>query len=257
MCGCSCSNKSTSSAQRRLGILSDLRYPIDLSSLLYLSFSFLFSHFFLPFPTLSLLLFTRSRFFSPSLPDTTLQTSLPSSLSTLAYVSSGFCYVSFPPHLTNGPLNSQLISLLQMVEQQQLQRPTFFEGSNPSMQHNMLSQFQDNWVINQMATPQLHAASQQNWPTPAMLAGPQPTQAGQLELVMAQHQPSHGNQANGLVPSRLNSSQPVQQGFPQGMIGGTPNSGQLSQGKPLCCCRIRRFLTCDCSQPCRCCSNVR
>lgn len=120
----------------------------------------------------------------------------------------------------------------QMVGQQQLQRPTFSAGSGPSMQHNMLSQFQNNGVINQMTTPQLHAAFQQNRSTPAMLANMQPTQARQLELMMAQHHPSHGNQANGLVPSRLNSSQPVQQGFPQGMIGGTPNAGQPSQVNP-------------------------
>jgi len=96
------------------------------------------------------------------------------------------------------------------------------------MQHNnMLSQFQNNGAINQMTGPQLQAAFQQNRPTPSMLASLQPTQARQLELMMAQHQPPHNN----LMASRLNQSQPVQQGFPQGMIGGNHNPGQPSQGK--------------------------
>jgi hypothetical protein len=98
------------------------------------------------------------------------------------------------------------------------------------MQHNnMLSQFQNNGAINQMTTPQLQAAFQQNRPTPAMLANLQPTQARQLELMMAQHQ--QPNQVG--LASRLNPSQPVQQGFPQGMINGNPNPGQPSQGKSI------------------------
>ena len=125
-------------------------------------------------------------------------------------------------------------------------------GSGPGLQHNnMLSQFQ-NGAINQMSAPQLQAAFQQNRPSPAMLANLQPTQARQLELIMAQNQQSNV----GLVASRLNPSQPVQQGFPQGMIGGNPNSGQPSQGKPLLCCP-RPLLTCNYSQPCHCGSNVQ
>ena len=119
--------------------------------------------------------------------------------------------------------------LFQMVGQQQLQRQPFSVGSGSSLQHNnMLSQFQNNGAINQMTAPQLQAAFQQNRPTPAMLANLQPTQARQLELMMAQ-QPN----PVGLVASRLNPSQPVQQGFPPGMIGGNSNPGQPSQGKPL------------------------
>jgi hypothetical protein len=117
-----------------------------------------------------------------------------------------------------------------MVSQQQLQRSPFSASHGQSMQHNsMLSQFQNNGAINQMTTSQLQAALQQNRPTPAMLASLQPTQARHFELMMAQHQPSHNNPA-GLVASRLNQSQSVQQGFPQGMIGGNPNPGQPSQG---------------------------
>lgn len=67
-----------------------------------------------------------------------------------------------------------------------------------------------------------------------MLASLQPNQARQLELMMAQHQPLHNNQVNGLVASRLNQSPPVQQGFPQGMIGGSQNPGQPSQGMFPC-----------------------
>jgi len=140
-----------------------------------------------------------------------------------------------------------------MVGQQQLQRSPFSVGSGPGLQHNnMLSQFQNNGAINQMTAPQLQAAFQQSRPTPAMLANLQPTQARQLELMMAQHQ-----QPNpvGLVASRLNSSQPVQQGFPPGMIGN-PNSGQSSQGKSLFH-RLRPLLTCNRSQPCYCGSNVQ
>ena len=118
-----------------------------------------------------------------------------------------------------------------MLSQQQLQRPPFSAGPGSNMQHNnMLGQFQNNGVINQMTAPQLQAAFQQNRPTPAMLASLQPTQARHLELMMAQHQSSHNN--NGLV-TRLNPSQSVQQGFPQSMIGGSPNPGQPSQGECL------------------------
>ena len=125
--------------------------------------------------------------------------------------------------------------LLQMVGQQQLQRSPFSVGPGQNIQHNnILSQFQNNAAISQMTAPQLQAAFQQNRATPAMLANLQPTQTRQLELMMAQHQSPHNNQVNGLIASRLNPSQPIQQGFPQGMIGGTPNSGQLSQGKFLC-----------------------
>ena len=116
-----------------------------------------------------------------------------------------------------------------MVGQQQLQRPPFSMGHG--LQHNnMLSQFQNNGAINQMSAPQLQAAFQQNRANPAMLANLQPAQARQFELMMAQHQQPN---SVGLVASRLNSSQPVQQGFPPGMIGGNPNPGQPSQGKPL------------------------
>ena len=114
-----------------------------------------------------------------------------------------------------------------MVGQQQLQRQPFPVGPGSNMQHNMLGQFQNNGALNQMTAPQLQAAFQQNRPTPAMLANLQPSQARQLEMMMAQHQPPHNN----LVASRLNPSQPVQQGFPQGMIGGNPNPGQSPQGK--------------------------
>ena len=117
-----------------------------------------------------------------------------------------------------------------MVGQQQLQRSPFSVGSGPNLQHgNMLGQFQNNGAINQMTAPQFQAAFQQNRPTPAMLANLQPTQARQLELMMAQHQ--QPNQV-GLATSRLNSSQNVQQGFPPGMISGNPNPGQPSQGQP-------------------------
>jgi hypothetical protein len=106
-----------------------------------------------------------------------------------------------------------------------------------------------------MTAPQLQAALQQNRSTPAMLAGLQPNQARQLEL-MAQHRPSHNNSVNGLVASRLNTSQPAQQGFPQGMIGGTQNPGQQSQGKSLCCYCLKWLLTYDYSESRHCCSNV-
>ena len=139
-----------------------------------------------------------------------------------------------------------------MIGQQQLQRPPFSAGSGPSMQH--ISQFQNNGAINQMTAPQLQAALQQNRPTQAMLASLQPNHARQLEL-MAQHRPSHNNPVNGLVASRLNPSQSAQQGFPQGMIGGTPNPGQQSQGKSLCCFHLRCLLTYNYSEPCQC-SNV-
>ena len=49
---------------------------------------------------------------------------------------------------------------------------------------------------------------------------------------MAQHQQPHNN-PSGLVASRLNQQQSIQQGFQQGMIGGNPNPGQPSQGKFL------------------------
>ena len=91
-----------------------------------------------------------------------------------------------------------------------------------------------------MTGPQLQAGFQQNRPTTAMLASLQPTQARQFELMMAQHQPPHNN----LMASRLNQSQPVQQGFPQGMIGGNPNTGQPSQGK-LLYHQLRPRLTCS------------
>lgn len=140
-----------------------------------------------------------------------------------------------------------------MVGQQQLQRPPFSVGPGPSLQHNnVLNQFQNNGAMNQMTAPQLSAAFTQNRPTPAMLASLQPTQARQLELMMAQ-QPL--NNQVGLVASRLNPSQPVQQGFPQGMIGGNPNPGQQSQGQPLYYCP-RPLLMFNCSQPSQYGSNV-
>jgi hypothetical protein len=119
----------------------------------------------------------------------------------------------------------------QMVGQQ-LQRQTFSAGPGQStqLQHNhILSQFQNNAALSQMTAPQLQAAFQQNRPASTMLAGLQPNQARHLELMMAQHQSPHNNQVNGLVASRLNQSQAVQQGFPQGMISGIPNPGQPSQ----------------------------
>jgi hypothetical protein len=125
------------------------------------------------------------------------------------------------------------------------------------MQHNnLLTQFQNNGVMSQMTAPQLQAAFQQNRATPAMLANLQPTQARQLELMMAQHQPLHNNQVNGLAASRLNPSQPVQQGFPQGMIGGSPNPGQQSQGKFFRHYHLRLLLICNRSQPRKHPSNV-
>ena len=129
-----------------------------------------------------------------------------------------------------------------MVGQQQLQRPPFSVGPGHNMQHNnMLSQFQNNGAINQMTAPQLQAAFQQNRPTSAMLASLQPTQARQLELMMAQH---HNNSAS-LVASRL-GPQGIPQGFPQGMIGGNPNPGQPSQGEPLCY-HLQPLLMCNSS----------
>ena len=171
----------------------------------------------------------------------------PSRLACSGLLTSAVAFVTFlltlpflsPPPLCERPTN---FPLFQMVGQQQLQRPPFSMGPGPSMQHNnMLSQFQNNGAINQM-TPQLQAAFQQNRPTPAMLASLQPTQARQLELMMAQHQPPHNN----LMASRLNPSQPVQQGFPQGMIGGNPNPGQPSQGR-LFYHQLRPRLTYTCS----------
>jgi hypothetical protein len=145
-----------------------------------------------------------------------------------------------------------------MVGQQQLQRSPFSAGPGSSIQHNnILSQFQNNGAIGQMTAPQLQAAFQQNRPTPAMLASLQPNQARQLELMMAQHQPLHNSPVNGLVASRLNPSQPVQQGFPQGMIGGSPNPGQPSQGEFICLHRLRFLLTCNRSQPRKWYSNVQ
>jgi hypothetical protein len=134
-----------------------------------------------------------------------------------------------------------------MVDQQQLQRPPFPVDPHPSVQHNVFSQFQNR----QMTAPQFQAAFQQNRPTPAMFASLQPIQARQLELMMAQHQPPHNNPV-GVV----NPSQPVQQGFPRGMIDGNPNPEQPSQGK-LLYCHFRPSLTSNLSQPYQCSSNAQ
>lgn len=186
-------------------------------------------------------------FFSSSLPDTALQQTLASSLLGFAYVSSGFllrCSL-FPSPYQQALEQSTDLPLLQVVGQQQMQRPPFSTGPGPNIQHNnLLSQFQNNGAIGQMTAPQLQAAFQQNRPTPAMLASLQPNQARHLELMMAQHQPLQNNPVNGLVASRL-QSQPVQQGFPQSMIGGSQNTGQPSQGKFLCLYQLRRLLTCS------------
>jgi len=170
-------------------------------------------------------------FFPSSAPPSDRSSRLASTLR-FAYVSSGFFLRFLPcPLPYQRPCEQPTdLPLFQMVGQQQLQRPPFSVGHGPSIQHNnMLSQFQNNGAMNQMAAPQLQAAFQQNRPTPAMLASLQPTQARQLELMMAQHQQPHNN----LVASRLNPSQSVQQGFPQGMVGGNPGPGQPSQGKPF------------------------
>jgi hypothetical protein len=167
----------------------------------------------------------------------TLPSDQPSRLTRFGLLTSAvaFCCRSYSAPPLAKRSREQLTDFLpfQMVGQQQLQRPPFSVGPSPGMQHNnMLGQFQNNGGINQMTTPQLQAAFQQNRATPAMLASLQPTQARQLELIMAQHQQPHNN-PSGLVASRLNQQQSIQQGFPQGMIGGNPNPGQPSQGKFL------------------------
>lgn len=182
-----------------------------------------------------------------SSPDTALRPALTFGALGVAYVSVAFVTFLLTLPLASPPLCEQPTDfpLLQMVGQQQLQRQPFPMGPSSGMQHNnMLSQFQNNGAVNQMTAPQLQPTFQQNRPSPAMLANLQPTQARQLELMMAQHQPPHNNH----VASRLNQSQPVQQGFPQGMMGGNPNPGQPSQGK-LLYHHLRPCLTCNFSQP--------